>query len=175
MQAHTLSEKSASLASMSAAAESAQYLTFALGNELFAVSILVIKEIIQYGQLTTVPLMPDYISGVINLRGAVVPVIDLNARFGRGAAAVGKRTCIVIIEVQHEGEQHDVGIMVDAVSAVIDIGRDQIEPPPRFGATVRNDFIEGMGKLNDQFVMILDVARTFSLGELAGMEAALAA
>lgn len=152
-------------------AETGQYLTFFMGSELFAVGILVIKEIIQYEQLTIVPLMPNYIRGVINLRGSVVPVIDLHARFGRGAASVGKRTCIVIIEVSHEGESLDIGIMVDAVSAVIDIASDQIEPAPTFGASVRTDFIEGMGKLNDQFVIILDVAHTFSLGELAGIEA----
>jgi purine-binding chemotaxis protein CheW len=158
----------------SGAGESGQYLTFSLGDEVFAVGILVIKEIIQFGQLTTVPLMPPYIRGVINLRGAVVPVIDLYARFGRGTAPVGKRTCIVIIEVKHEGESHDIGIMVDAVSAVIEIAQDQIEPAPSFGSSVRTDFIEGMGKVNDQFVIILDVARTFSVGELAALGVALA-
>lgn len=154
--------------------DASQYLTFYLADELFAVGILVIKEIIQYGQLTTVPLMPSYIRGVINLRGAVVPVIDLYARFGRGTATVGKRTCIVIIEVRHEDESIDIGIMVDAVSAVIDISEQQIEPPPTFGSSVRTDFIQGMGKLNEQFVIILDVAKTFSLGELAALEAAIA-
>ena len=153
----------------SIAGESGQYLTFSLADEVFAVGILVIKEIIQFGQLTTVPLMPNYIRGVINLRGAVVPVIDLYARFGKGIAPVGKRTCIVIIEVTHEEESHDIGIMVDAVSAVIDIAADQIEPPPTFGSSVRNDFIEGMGKVDDKFVIILDVSRTFSVDELAAM------
>ncbi|MBC7416217.1 MAG: purine-binding chemotaxis protein CheW [Herminiimonas sp.] len=162
----TLSRRAAAPAAVQVQPENAQYLTFSLGSELFAVGILVIKEIIQFGQLTTVPLMPAHIRGVINLRGAVVPVIDLQARFGRGAAQVGKRTCIVIIEVSHEDERHDIGIMVDAVSAVIDIGADQIEPAPAFGASVRIDFIEGIGKVNDRFVIILDVTRTFSLGEL---------
>jgi purine-binding chemotaxis protein CheW len=154
--------------------ESRQYLTFSLGEEVFAAGILVIKEIIQFGQLTTVPMMPSYIRGVINLRGAVVPVIDLYARFGRGDAAVGKRSCIVIIEVMQEEESHVIGIMVDAVSAVIDIATDQIEPAPSFGASVRTDFIEGMGKVDDKFVIILDVRRTFSVGELAEMEMATA-
>jgi purine-binding chemotaxis protein CheW len=150
--------------------ETGQYLTFSLADELFAVGILVIKEIIQFGQLTTVPLMPSYIRGVINLRGAVVPVIDLRARLGRGSAPVGKRTCIVIIEVVHESESHDIGIMVDAVSAVIDIPADQIEPPPAFGSKIRTDFIEGMGKVNDRFVIILDVTRTFSVSELVALD-----
>jgi purine-binding chemotaxis protein CheW len=151
--------------------DASQYLTFSLGDELFAVGILVIKEIIQFGQLTTVPLMPSYIRGVINLRGSVVPVIDLYSRFGRGSATVGKRTCIVIIEVAHEDETLDIGIMVDAVSEVIDIAKNQIEPAPAFGSTVRSDFIAGMGKINDQFVIILDVSKTFSLGELAEFSA----
>jgi purine-binding chemotaxis protein CheW len=166
MQANATPEKGGS---KSAAVESAQYLTFSLADELFAVGILVIKEIIQFGQLTTVPLMPNYIRGVINLRGAVVPVIDLYARFGRGVAPVGKRTGIVIIEVAHEGEAHDIGIMVDAVSAVIEISQDQIEPPPSFGSSVRTDFIEGMGKVDGQFVIILDVAHTFSVEELGAL------
>lgn len=150
--------------------EAGQYLTFLLQDQFFAVGILAIKEIIQHGQLTTVPLMPSYIRGVINLRGAVVPVIDLNVRFGRGAAVVGKRTCIVIIEVMHEEESHDIGIMVDAVSEVIEIAANQIEPAPTFGTEVRAEFIAGMGKVNGRFVIILDVARTFSLGELAALE-----
>lgn len=157
----------ASPATHSGTGDGSQYLTFSLADELFAVGILAIKEIIQYGQLTTVPLMPHYIRGVINLRGAVVPVIDLYARFGRGHATVGKRTCIVIIEVMHEGESHDIGILVDAVSAVIEIAADQIEPPPSFGSSVRTDFIQGMGKVQEHFVIILDVARTFSVDELA--------
>jgi len=150
--------------------ENNQYLTFSLGDELFAVGILVIKEIIQFGQLTIVPMMPSYIRGVINLRGAVVPVIDLHARFDRGSPPVGKRTCVVIIEVRNGVDVQDVGIMVDAVSAVIDISTDQIEPPPMFGATVRTDFIEGIGKVNEQFVIILDVKRAFLFEELVAME-----
>jgi len=170
MHTTTSHSKQVNVADMHIELESGQFLTFSLGQELFAVGILVIKEIIQYGQITAVPLMPSYVRGVINLRGAVVPVIDLHARFGRGAAEIGKRTCIVILEVTHEGESHDIGIMVDAVSAVIDIPANQIEPAPTFGSSVRTDFIEGIGKVNDQFVIILDVARTFSMDELAMLE-----
>jgi|GEM_PF-135548 len=170
MQANPASEKSSHISNNRPIVETGQYLTFSLGDELFAVGILVIKEIIQFGQLTTVPMMPSYIRGVINLRGAVVPVIDLYARFGLGTSTVGKRTCIVIIEINNEGETHDIGIMVDAVSAVIDIASDQIEPAPTFGSSVRNDFIEGMGKVNDRFVIILDVVCTFSVSELASLE-----
>src|ERR1035441_7456611 len=105
-----------------------QYLTFMLGGEVFAIGILSIKEIIEYGQLTEVPRMPGFIRGVINLRGAVVPVIDLGSRFGKQASAVSRRTCIVIIEVIHEEEQHVVGVMVDAVNEVLDIAPNEIEP-----------------------------------------------
>jgi purine-binding chemotaxis protein CheW len=174
MQTTLARDKNEITSKVSQEVESSQYLTFSLADELFAVGILAIKEIIQYGQLTSVPLMPPYIRGVINLRGAVVPVIDLYARFRHGSANVGKRTCIVILEVIHEGESNDIGIMVDAVSAVIDIAADQIEPAPTFGSSVRTDFIQGMGKVNDQFVIILDVERTFSVDELAEIGAVLA-
>src|SRR5512140_2583831 len=99
----------------SAAAQVAQYLTFTLGNEVFAIGILAIKEIIEYSSLTTVPMMPPYVRGVINLRGAVVPVLDLSVRFGKSASPVSKKTCIVIIEITTAGERQDVGIVVDAV------------------------------------------------------------
>ncbi|MBI3229005.1 MAG: purine-binding chemotaxis protein CheW [Burkholderiales bacterium] len=150
--------------------QAGQYLTFMLGQELFAIGILAIKEIIQFGQMTTVPLMPSYIRGVINLRGSVVPVIDLSVRLGRGVGSVGKRSCIVVLEVEMEDETMDIGVMVDAVSAVIDIAEDKIEAAPSFGASVRADFIEGIGKVGEQFIVILDVGHTFSMVELAGMD-----
>lgn len=150
--------------------QAGQYLTFFLGQEIFAVGILAIKEIIQFGQITNVPLMPSYIRGVINLRGSVVPVIDLSARLGRGVSGVGKRSCIVVVEVAFDDEAMDIGVMVDSVSAVIDIPQEHIEAAPAFGASVRADFIEGIGKVNDHFIVILHVGHTFSMAELAGME-----
>jgi len=150
------------------AAEPTQYLTFMLGGEPFAIGILVIKEIIEYSALTTVPMMPDCIRGVINLRGAVVPVMDLAARFARAPTAITRRTCIVIVEVRAaEGEGSQVvGVMVDAVNEVLDIAAQDIEPPPSFGARVRSDFIHGMGKVRGSFVILLDVDRVLSLEEL---------
>ena len=136
---------------------------------MFAISILNIKEIIEYGQLTTVPMMPGYIRGVINLRGQVVPVIDLLVRFGRDSTEVGKRTCIVIIEVNADGMSHDIGIVVDAVSEVLAIPASEIEPAPAFGARIRTDFIEGMGKINNNFVIILSVDKVLSVDELASL------
>ncbi len=150
--------------------QAGQYLTFFLGQETFAVGILAIKEIIQFGHITSVPLMPAYIRGVINLRGSVVPVIDLSVRLGRGVGTVGKRSCIVVLEVSMEGEAMDIGVMVDAVSAVIDIAQEHIESAPSFGASVRADFIEGIGRVNEQFIVILHVGHTFSMAELAGMD-----
>src|ERR1035437_2729820 len=135
---------------------SSQYLIFSLGGEMFAVGILNVKEIIEYGNLTEIPMMPAFIRGVINLRGSVVPVIDLSARFGGKCAEVGRRTCIVIVEVSDADSQHDIGIMVDAVSEVLDIPDSEIEPPPSFGAKIRSDFIFGIGKVSGRFVIILN-------------------
>ena len=141
----------------SVAAEApAQYLTFTLGAEVFAMDIRTVREIIQFGPMTTVPLMPGFVRGVINLRGAVVPVIDLQARFGRPAAQVGKKTCIVIFDSLRQDERVELGLLVDAVSEVIDIAPTEIEPPPNFGTTVRRDFIRGMGKVANRFVIILE-------------------
>jgi purine-binding chemotaxis protein CheW len=149
------------------AAEPTQYLTFMLGGEPLAIGILVIKEIIEFSTLTTVPMMPGCIRGVINLRGAVVPVMDLAARFGRGPTPVTRRTCIVIVEVQAAaGDAQVVGVMVDAVNEVLDIAPEDIEPPPAFGARIRTDFIHGMGKVRGSFVILLDVNRVLSLDEL---------
>lgn len=148
-------------------AAAAQFLTFSLGDEVFAMDIRTVREIIQVGPMTTVPLMPDFVRGVINLRGAVVPVIDLQARFGRPAAQVGKKTCIVIFDSLRDGERVELGLLVDAVSEVIEIAAEQIEPPPHFGATVRRDFIRGMGKVASRFVIILEPDKAFDVGEMA--------
>ena len=152
-----------------------QYLTFMLGGETFAIGILAIKEIIEYGQLTEVPRMPASIRGVINLRGSVVPVIDLAARFGKQPTAVGRRTCIVILEVhsdESEGDGHQViGVMVDAVNEVLDIPATEIEPAPSFGAKIRADFIQGMGKVAGKFVILLNADRVLSVDEMAELAA----
>ncbi|MEI7429806.1 MAG: chemotaxis protein CheW [Betaproteobacteria bacterium] len=144
-----------------------QYLTFALGGEMFAVGILNVKEIIEYGQLTEIPMMPAFIRGVINLRGSVVPVIDLSARFGGKVTEVSRRTCIVIVEVTEDEARHDIGIMVDAVSEVLDIPGSEIEPPPTFGARIRAEFIFGMGKVAGKFVIILNINKVLSVEEIA--------
>ena len=150
--------------------QSSQFLTFVLGPELFALDILGVREIIEYAEITTVPMMPDYVRGVLNLRGAVVPVIDLQVRFGRQASAVGKRTCVIIIEALLGEERQTVGLVVDAVNAVLDIPASDIEPPPSFGASVRTEFIQGVGKVEGRFVILLDLDNIMSAEELLPLE-----
>jgi len=152
-----------------AAVTASQYLTFTLGEEVFGMDIRTVREIIQHGAMTPVPLMPAFVRGVINLRGAVVPVIDLHARFGRPPAGVTKKTCVVIFDAVREGERVELGLQVDAVSAVIDIPAAQIEPPPNFGTAVRREFIHGMGKVGERFVIVLDADRAFDVEEMAGL------
>jgi purine-binding chemotaxis protein CheW len=152
--------------------DQAQYLTFMLGSEVFAIGILAIKEIIEYHELTTVPMMPDCIRGVINLRGAVVPVMDLSLRFGRPSQEVTKRTCIVIIEREGEAQREDLGVVVDAVNAVLDIPADDIEPAPAFGARIRPEYIRGLGKVNGKFVILLDVDRVLAVEEVSSLREA---
>jgi purine-binding chemotaxis protein CheW len=144
-----------------------QYLTFSLSEEVFAIDIRTVREIIQYGAITVVPLMPDFVRGVINLRGAVVPVIDLQVRFARGRSTIGKKTCIVIFDSVVSGEKVELGLLVDAVSEVIDIPRDRIEPPPQFGSSIQREFISGMGKVDGNFVVILEPDRALNIEEMA--------
>ncbi|QXI31176.1 chemotaxis protein CheW [Pseudomonas vanderleydeniana] len=153
-----------------ATSEDGQYLTFILGGEMFALGILGIKEIIEYGSLTVVPMMPAFVRGVINLRGAVVPVVDLSARFGRATSTITRRSCVIIIEARsEEGESQDIGLLVDTVSAVQDIPADQIEPPPSFGARIRADFISGMAKIDGKFVIVLAVDKVLSIDEMSSL------
>jgi len=156
-------------------AGSGQYLTFVLTGEVYALGILNIKEIIDYGHLTEVPMMPAFVRGVINLRGSVVPVIDLAARFGKGNTQIAKRTGIVIVETNNDGDdagRQDIGIIVDAVNEVVDISQQEIEPPPSFGTGIRPDFINGMAKRNDRFVILLNVDRVLSVNEMAALSKA---
>jgi purine-binding chemotaxis protein CheW len=153
----------------STAIEPAQYLTFMLAGEVFAIGILAIREIIEYQGLTEVPMMPPSVRGVINLRGAVVPVVDPLARFGRPSSPITKRSCIVIVEVAGDGEEGDaqvIGVVVDAVNEVVDIAAQDIEPAPAFGARIRSDFIRGVGKVRGKFVILLDPNCVLSIEEL---------
>lgn len=149
-----------------------QYLTFVVGGENYGIAILGVKEIIEYDEVTPVPMMPACIRGVINLRGTVVPVLDLASRFGRGASVVTRRTCIVIVEVGDDDDaRQDVGVVVDSVNAVIELVAEDIQPAPAFGARIRVDFIEGMGRVNGRFVVLLDMARVLSSEEIGALAA----
>jgi purine-binding chemotaxis protein CheW len=148
------------------ATELSQYLTFYLGGEEYAVGILRVKEILAYDTLTRVPDTPGFIRGVMNLRGSVVPVVDLAVRFGLGETAITKSTCVVIVEVELDGEITVVGVMADAVSQVVELADDQIEPPPALGTTIRVEYLKGLGQSGRKFVMILDVDCILSKGEL---------
>lgn len=144
-----------------------KYLTFLLGEKSYAISILKIKEILEYGSITPIPKMPAFICGAINLRGRLVPVIDLLERLGNGKSEIEKRSCIVIVEMKFSNEVLSIGIIVDAVSKVMDFKTSDIETAPSFGGLIDTDFIEGMGKVEDEFVIILNIDRVLSLEDLA--------
>jgi purine-binding chemotaxis protein CheW len=164
---NALVKVSENLPAANAGQEVQQYLTFMLGGEVFAIGILHIKEIIEFGQLTTVPMMPSFIRGVINLRGAVVPVVDLASRFGGKPGEVTRRSCIVILEMEAGDETQVIGVVVDAVNEVLEIAGADIEPPPSFGTKIRTDFIAGMGKVRERFIIILNVNKVLSTEEMA--------
>ena len=148
-----------------------QFLTFMLSGDRYGVAILCTKEIIEYNHVTKVPMMPDYIEGVINLRGSVVPVVNLANRFKTEATGITKKTSVVIVEVQDENDSLDIGIVVDMVNEVLDLEPDQISPPPSFGTTIRADFIKHMGKTdNETFMIILDVNKVLSIEELSVLQ-----
>ena len=143
-----------------------QYLTFLIGGEEYGVSLLKVKEIIEYDVVTKVPKTPSWVRGVINLRGSVVPVIDLALKFGQAATELGKLTCIVITEVECAGEATVMGILADAVSQVIDLKPEEIEAPPAFGTRVKIDYLVGMGRSGKKFCLILDSEKVLSTDEL---------
>ncbi len=163
------SESMPALRQSSAKEDALQYLTFSLGDEVFAMDIRSVREIIQFSAMTIVPLMPEFVRGVINLRGAVVPVIDLKSRFGRPQAQMGKKTCVIIFDVGPDGDKVELGLLVDAVSEVIDIGPSQIEPPPQFGTTIQREFIHGLGKVGSEFILILEPERALNIDDMAAL------
>ena len=146
--------------------DTTQYLTFKLGDELFALDIGKVREVLDFTSLTKVPQTPDYMRGVINLRGSVVPVVDLRLKFGMTMAEQTVNTCVIIVEVDMGGENVVMGAMADSVQEVLDLDPDHIEPPPRIGAKLNMDFIRGMGKHAEQFIIILDIDKVFTTGEL---------
>jgi purine-binding chemotaxis protein CheW len=149
-----------------------QFLTFMLSDEEYAVGILNVKEIIEYPVVTRMPKAAAHIRGVINLRGQVVPVVDLAVKFGFTSSEVTRRSCIVVTEVQTEDESMVVGVVADAVKEVVELGDDEISPPPRFGTVVQGDHLLGMGRRQSDLILILDVDRVLSAAELSEAQAA---
>src|ERR1700744_1721855 len=149
--------------------ETRQYLTFKLGNEAFGIDGAKGREVLDFTTITEIPRTPDFMSGVINLRGSVVPVVDLRLCFQMSKTVTKRNTCSVVVEVLLEGEATVIGALADSVEEVIDLEPDQIQPAPKIGTQIRTDFIKGMGKRDSQFVMILDIDRVFSAEELSAV------
>ncbi|MFV0422719.1 chemotaxis protein CheW [Oleidesulfovibrio sp.] len=148
------------------ALQSNQYFTFVLDDELFALTIDSIREVLELPHITRIPRTPDFMRGVINLRGHAVPVIDLRRKFGMAAVQDTVDTCIIIVEVQFDDELAIVGALADGVREVVDIMPDHIEPAPRMGTAIRPEYIKGIARHDNAFVMLLDAERLFSLAEL---------
>lgn len=150
--------------------EDNKFLTFKSSEEIFGIKILQVKEIKEFSEVTSIPLTPEYVKGVINLRGNVVPIIDLPLRLNRSKTEITRRSCIIILEVHYENENLDIGILVDAVSEVLEIPISMIEKTPSFGSKIRNDFIYGIGKIESKFIILLDMNKVLSIDELSNLE-----
>lgn len=146
--------------------ENDQYLTFILTNEIFAIEIRKVKEVLEYTKITAVPNMPNYLNGVINLRGNVVPVIDLRTKFNMERAEKTINTSIIILEIMFEEELLILGAIVDSVKEVLEIESSQMSPPPKIGVPLNTSFIKAMGKYNNEFIIILNIDKVFTEGEL---------
>src|SRR5580700_722455 len=158
--------------SVSEITETRQYLTFRLGQEIFATDVAKVREVLDLTTITAIPRTPEFMSGVINLRGTVVPVVDLRLCFGMSKTESTRNTCIVVVEVLLDNEATVIGALSDSVEEVIDLEPEQIQPAPRIGTQIRTEFIRGMGKRDDHFIMILDIDRVFTDDELAAIHGA---
>lgn len=149
--------------------QTTQYLTFTLAEEVFAVDVDRVREILEITNITKVPQVPDFMRGVINLRGCVVPVLDLRLKFGMAETAQTVNTCIIVVEVEMDGEKIVLGALADSVQEVIEMEASQIEAAPHIGTHLKTDFLKGMGKHDNRFVMILDIDKVFSGAELTAV------
>jgi purine-binding chemotaxis protein CheW len=146
-----------------------QYLTFKLDDEVFALDIAQVREVFDFTTITKVPRTPEFMRGVINLRGSVVPVVDLRLKFGMKKTDKTVNTCIIIVEVTVDGDTIVLGALADSVQEVLELGSENIEPAPKIGTRLRTEFIKGMGRQNDRFIIILDIDEVFSFDELASV------
>lgn len=149
--------------------ESIQYLTFKLADEIFALDVAKVREILEVTTITKVPQTPDFMRGVINLRGSVVPVVDMRLKFGMSMTEQTVNTCIIVVEISLDGDSLVLGALADSVQEVVEMEAEKIEPAPHIGTKLNTDFIRGMGKVDDHFVMILDIDKIFSSAELADL------
>lgn len=147
-----------------------QYLTFQVGSETFGIDVANVREILEFNSVTKVPRSPEYMRGVINLRGSVVPVFDMRLKFGMSTTERTIDTCIVVVEVSYEGEDIIIGALVDSVQEVFELEGNQIEPAPKIGTHLRTEFIKGMGKRDESFIIILDIDKVFSVEEIASLQ-----
>jgi purine-binding chemotaxis protein CheW len=152
--------------------ETRQYLTFRLGDQVFATDVAKVREVLDFTTITKIPRTPDFMSGVINLRGNVVPVVDLRLCFEMSKTEKTVSTCIVVVEMLLDGESNVIGALADSVEEVIDLEPEQIQPPPKIGARIRTDFIKGMGRRESQLIMILDIDRVFSADDSFALRSA---
>ncbi|MDH5218352.1 MAG: chemotaxis protein CheW [Gammaproteobacteria bacterium] len=146
-----------------------KYLSFMVDGDIYAFNALAIKEIIEYANITKIPMVPNFIRGVTNLRGSVVPVVDLSSRIGKRVAPISKRTCIVIVETMCDDEMIVVGVVIDAINEVFNLREQEIEAAPSFGAGIRADFLSGMGKVGGKFVVLLNIDKVLSVSELSDL------
>jgi purine-binding chemotaxis protein CheW len=146
--------------------ETTQYLSFNLDEEVFALDISKVREVLEFTAVTKVPQTPDFMRGVINLRGGVVPVVDMRLKFGMGETEKTVNTCVIITEVTIENDTVVIGAIADSVDEVFDLEHDQIELAPKIGTQLNTEFLKGMGKKNEEFILILDIDKVFSVSEL---------
>jgi len=146
------------------------YLTFLLGRDLFGIQVSEIREVIEFKQVFKIPRVPDFLKGVINLRGEVVPIIDLHSRFYNTSSNVTGATSIVVVEIDDDNHKTPIGIMIDSVKAVTELYENNIESVPEIGSKIRSDFVEGIGKLEDQFVILLRVQNILNIEELSNID-----
>lgn len=152
--------------------ETVQYLTFKLAEEIFALDVAKVREILEYTTITKVPQTPEFMRGVINLRGSVVPVIDMRLKFGMSATEQTINTCIIVVEVTLDGDTTILGALADSVQEVVELEPELIEPAPHIGTRLNTEFIKGMGKHEEHFIMILDIDRVFNETEMSAVQEA---
>ncbi|HVN96485.1 MAG TPA: chemotaxis protein CheW [Syntrophorhabdaceae bacterium] len=152
---------------LSSITDTRQYLTFALGQEVFALDVSHAREILEYSTVTKVPQTPDFMKGIINLRGSVVPVVDMRLKLGLVETEKTVDTCIIIVETDFDGEGAIIGALVDSVREVFELESQHIEAPPKMGTSLKMEFIKGIGKQDENFIIILDTDKVFSAEELA--------